>query len=118
MKDILIDNKNIYNFEYNFLKIFSLVTKLTLLLFIFGIIQESNTLIIKMNFIVKICLGLFLMYRFNSYRKYKIKFTELDRKVAYSAGLYILLISFVDYTSKYIIDIRNYIHSVRTSLNI
>ena len=109
MKDILIDNKDIYNFEYNFLVIFSWVTKFTVLLFIIGFIQNKPQWFINFNFVVKLCLALFLMYRFNSYRKYKITFTDLDRKVCYSAGLYIFLLSFIEYINIYTDKLRSYI---------
>jgi hypothetical protein len=107
MKDILIDNKEFYNFELNFLIFFSFITKATFVLFIIGFFQKKNDYMVEFNFIVKILLALFLIYRFNNYRKYKIEFTELDRKVCYSAGIYIILISFFDLINKYIDTIRS-----------
>jgi len=107
MSDILIDNKNLYNFEVNFIKYFSFITKFTVILFIVGFFQSKPTYIIQINFIVKVILALFLIYRFNSYRKHKIEFTELDRKVCYSAGIYIIVISFVDLINHYTDYIRS-----------
>jgi hypothetical protein len=52
-------------------------------------ILHKKYLYLKINFIIKILIALFMIYRFNSYRKYKIQFTELDRKVAFSAGLFL-----------------------------
>jgi len=109
MSDILIDNKKFYDFELKFLTFFSFITKLTVILFIIGFFQSKPTLIIQFNFVVKVILALFLMYRFNKYRKDKITFTELDRKVCYSAGLYIILISFFDLINHYTEYIRNII---------
>jgi hypothetical protein len=107
MGDILIDNKDFYNFELNFLKFFSFITKFTVLLFIIGFLQNKPTILAQFNFVIKIILALFLIYRFNSYRKHKINFTELDRKVCYSAGIYIILISFFDLINHYTEYIRN-----------
>lgn len=107
MSDILLDNKNFYNFELKFLTYFSYVTKLTVLLFLIGIFQNKPTILIQFNFVVKVILAIFLIYRFNSYRKHKIEFTELDRKVCYSAGIYIILISFLDIINYYTETIRN-----------
>jgi len=109
MGDILIDNKDFYNFEVKFLQYFSFVTKLTVVLFIIGIFQSKPTFMIQFNFVVKVILAAFLIYRFNSYRKNKIEFTELDRKVCYSAGIYIILISFFDL-------INHYTHYIRSNL--
>jgi hypothetical protein len=102
MSDILIDNKYFYNFELNFLTFFSFITKVTFVLFLIGFFQTKNDYIITFNFIVKVILAFFLLYRFNRYRKHKIEFTELDRKVCYSAGIYIILISFFDLLNNYI----------------
>jgi hypothetical protein len=107
MSDVLIDNKKLYNFEVNFIKYFSFITKFTVILFIVGFFQSKPTYIIQINFVVKVVLALFLIYRFNSYRKHKIEFTELDRKVCYSAGIYIILISFVDLINHYTDYIRS-----------
>jgi hypothetical protein len=107
MSDILIDNKKFYNFELKFLNYFSFVTKLTVILFLIGFFQNKPSILIQFNFVVKIILALFLIYRFNSYRKHKIEFTELDRKVCYSAGIYIILISFLDIVNYYTEYIRN-----------
>ena len=106
MSDILIDNKDFYNFEVKFLQYFSFITKLTVVLFIIGFFQSKPTFIIQFNFVVKTILALFLIYRFNNYRKHKIEFTELDRKVCYSAGIYIILISFFDLIDHYTDTIR------------
>jgi hypothetical protein len=108
MKDILIDNKFIYNLEINFIKIFSIITKIILFLFIIGIFEEKPRNFIVINSIVKIMISLFLIYRFNKYRK-KIIFTELDRKVIYSSALYIIIISFADIFQKFIHKIRSII---------
>jgi hypothetical protein len=107
MSDILIDNKYFYNFELNFLTFFSFITKVTFVLFLIGFFQTKNDYIITFNFIVKVILAFFLLYRFNRYRKHKIEFTELDRKVCYSAGIYIILISFFDLLNNYIDIIRS-----------
>ena len=107
MSDILIDNKKFYNFELNFLTFFSFITKFTVVLFIVGFFQNKPMWLVQFNFVIKVILALFLIYRFNSYRKHKIEFTELDRKVCYSAGIYIILISFFDLINHYTEYIRN-----------
>lgn len=109
MKDFLVDNKTLYNFEYYFLSIFSKITIVVVVLFLVGIFQEKPLLYLKFNFFVKILLALFLIYRFNSYRNNKIVFTELDRKVCYSAGKFILVFSFIDYFNHYTYKIREVI---------
>ena len=109
MADLLVDNKNIYNFELNFMYYFGICTKITMILFFIGFLQEKPTIYLEFNFIVKFILGLFLIYRFNSYRKNKIVFTELDRKICYSSGIYIVVISLGDYLLSLSYEIRSHI---------
>ena len=107
MPDLLVDNKTIYNLEYNFITAFSYITKISLVLFMVGIFQSKPLYLIEINFFIKVLISLFLVYRFNKYRTSKIVFTELDRKVAYSAGTYILLISFIDISEYYLQLLRS-----------
>ena len=107
MSDILVDNKSIYNIEISIVKLFSYTSKIVLVLFLIGVFQEKPLYIIELNYILKIIIALFLVYRFNSYRKHPIAFTELDRKVTFSAGMYILVISFVDIITYYTHEIRS-----------
>jgi len=105
MPDILVDNKTIYNFEIAIVKLFSYTSKVVLILFLVGIFQEKPIYVIEFNYMLKIAIALFLIYRFNSYRK-AVVFTELDRKVTYSAGMYILVISFFDIFAQFTGEIR------------
>ena len=107
--DPLIDNKTLYNFELNFLAYFNWITAATIILFIVGFFNTRPTFITKFNFVVKLGLALFLIYRFNDYRKNRIEFTELDRKICLSSGIYIFTISFIDYINTYMDDIKKII---------
>jgi hypothetical protein len=107
--DVLVDNKHVYNFEYNVLVFFSIATKLVLIFFIIGLFQEHPHNFIEILMVIKVLLGIFLVYRFNRWRQHKITFTELDRRVAFSAGQYIILLAILDYVVKYVDEIRNFI---------
>ena len=111
MPDILVDNKTIYNLEIAFIKIFSFITKISIFLFMVGFFQEKPISILKINYLIKIAIAFFLIYRFNPYRTGKIMFTDLDRKVAYSAGVYILTLSFIDILNQYVNMFRSQITS-------
>jgi len=107
MSDLLVSNKVFYDFELNFLIVFGWITKITFVLFFIGFINKTPDIFVEFYSIVKIFLGIFLIYRFNSFRNDKVVFTELDRKVCYSAGIFIILISFIDIMNKYIDIIRS-----------
>ena len=108
-KDILVDNKNIYNLEYNFIHYFGIITKISFVFFFLGILNSNVDIILQIAFVVKVLIALFLIYRFNNWRSEKVQFTDLDRKSAYSAGTFILLISFSDIIVQYTDEIRSYI---------
>lgn len=116
MSDFIVDNKTLYNFQYYFLRIFSFILKITFILYITGFLNIKPPFLIQFNFILKITIALFLIYRFNSYRKNKIKFTELDRKIGHSAGLYILIVSFADILNRYTELTRDFVIRNKTSL--
>jgi len=109
MPDVLIDNKAIYNFEYKFITFCSYVTKLTVFLFMIGFFQQKPTSYVKLNIFIKTLISVFLIYRFNKYRTSKIVFTELDRKVVYFAGVYILTLTFIDLYEHYMELLRSHI---------
>jgi len=54
-----------------------------------GIGYKAPQAMVTFNYYLKVLIGIFLVYRFNSYRKH-IKFEEFDRRVAFSAGMFIL----------------------------
>ena len=107
MGDILVDNKKLYDFELNFITFLNLINLISITLFIIGFFQLQPELILKFNIFFKVILALFLIYRFNGYRKQKIRFTELDRKICFSTGVFIILISFIDIITYNIEFIRN-----------
>ena len=92
-----MDVYRIENFIIDWIGVFSF----TMLILLFaGILQKEPTFFVEFVFLFKVCISFFLIYRFNSFRK-DIKFTELDRKVCFAAGVNILLISFADLIQEY-----------------
>jgi hypothetical protein len=87
-----------------------------ILLFL-GILQKEPTFFVEFVFLFKVGISLFLIYRFNKFRK-DIKFTDLDRKVCFAAGVNILLISFADLIQEYTKKIKDYLNSIEPPLDI
>jgi len=69
----------------------------------FGWIQEP-ILFQQISFAVKCIVGLLLMYRFNDFWPSKT-FTEVDRKICFLAGTYIVAFTIGDYLKRDIIPI-------------
>ena len=79
---------DIYHIQH---KIFDYVTFLTYFLYIIvalGISVSAPQYLETLLFYTKLYISFFLIYRFNPFRK--TKFTPLDVKIAYNAGIFLL----------------------------
>ena len=61
---------------------------------IFGLSRDAQEYLKYLQFFVQIYVCLFLIIRFNPFTK--TKFTSLDKRVAFSAGLFIFTTSFIN----------------------
>ena len=106
----MIKPKHIHHVLYHLqTRIFTTFIVLTYLSYIgiaIGVQILSPDSIDTLDYYTKIYVCLFLLYRFNPFRK--IKFNELDRKIAFSAGVFLLSTTFINtFLEKYIKVIMN-----------
>lgn len=106
----MIKTKHIHHVLYSLqTRIFTTFIVLTYLSYIgiaIGVQILSPESIDTLDYYTKIYVCLFLLYRFNPFRK--IKFNELDRKIAFSAGVFLLTTTFINtFLEKYIKVIMN-----------
>lgn len=78
-------------------------------LIFFGLSSNAPKYLNSLNFYVHIFISSFLLYRFNPFRT--IQFNELDRKVAFSAGVFIMT------TSAFSELVLNHISRIHNSFN-
>jgi hypothetical protein len=109
MSDWLVDNPFFYDNAYFFIQYFEYISQLVFILFIIGFFTNKPSGFLAVNFAIKLMFSLFLIYRFNDYRQNKIKLTDLDRKICFSAGIYIFMFSFLDIIQSYIERLRELI---------
>lgn len=99
-------NKNILDFQH---KMFTLVIVITWVLYIgiaTGLSINAPKYLETFDYYVKIYVSLFLLWRFNPFTK--TTFTELDRKIAFSAGILIFATtSLHSLLVKYLSEIKN-----------
>ena len=81
-------NMKLHHFQEFFFNIFILLTYILIFLSALGLSSHASTYLNEMGYYVRIYICLFLIWRFNPFRH--ITFTDLDRKIAFSAGLFIL----------------------------
>jgi len=107
-----MDKKKIlYDFQNNGFQLFIFISYLLYGLSIIGLWRNAPKYIQTLDSYVKIYICLFLIYRFNPLRT-NIKFTELDRKIVFSAGLFILATTAINSIA------LNYLSSIKSKITI
>ena len=80
--------------------LFNIVSLLFSILLLFGLLQTEAAVFQKISFVVKIIVGILLLYKFNDFFPQK-QFTILDRKICFLAGTYIIAFTLGDYASNH-----------------
>jgi len=105
----MYNNKELHTFQF---RVFTLVVNVTWILYIVIALNLSISAPEYLNYlqsVMKIYISLFLIYRFNQFRS--VKFTELDSKIAFSSGLFLLGTTAIDeILTNYISSIKQYIN--------
>jgi len=98
-------NKNIHMLQS---KVFSLTVYITWALYIIialGLSAKAPQYLDDLQYYVKIYICLFLIYRFNPFRR--VRFTELDANIAFSAGLFLLATTAIgSFLKSYLTEIK------------
>ena len=87
-------NKELYKFQDFGFNIFIITTYSLYILFAVGIFKSAPQYLETLDYYVKIYISLFLLWRFNPFRT--INFTELDRKISFSAGVFLFTTSAIN----------------------
>jgi cytochrome c biogenesis protein CcdA len=85
----MISKTNLHEAQSKFFNLFIYISYALLFISALGISQTAPKYLDSMEYYIRIYICLFLMWRFNPLKE-KYEFTELDRKIAFSAGLFIL----------------------------
>lgn len=83
----MINKNHLYTFQEKAFDIIILVSWLLYLLIALRLSVHAPNYLDDLEFYIKLYVSLFLLYRFMPFRK--IKFTDLDRKIAFNAGIFI-----------------------------
>jgi hypothetical protein len=81
-------HKHLHKFQD---KAFTFILYLSWLLYfsiLFGLYASAPEYLDTLHSFIKIYVSLFLIYRFNPFRR--VKFTSLDAKIAFSSGMFLL----------------------------
>lgn len=84
----------LYEIQYHAFDTFIVITYLTYGLLMLGVLTSAPSYMEYLDYGVKIYVSLFLIWRFNMFQK--VRFSELDRKIAFSAGMFLLATTAID----------------------
>jgi hypothetical protein len=84
----MISKKNVHDFQDKLFNVFIFVSWSLIIISTLGFSQDAPTFLLDLNYYVSIYICLFLMWRFHPFKS-SYEFTNLDRKIAFSAGLFI-----------------------------
>jgi hypothetical protein len=81
--------KNIHILQDNLFNVFIYVSYFLMVMSFLGLSSSAPKYLENLDYYIRIYICLFLIWRFNPIRHVD-KFTDLDRKIAFSAGVFIL----------------------------
>ena len=95
-----------YFFSYEgIFVILSTVVNAFFIFYALGFLKDQNQLVETISVFLKVFIGVFLVVRFNPFHnvlKERKTFSEFDRKVVYSAGVYMLIINGIVVYNNYV----------------
>jgi hypothetical protein len=103
-------NKDLHSFQT---QAFSFILYLTWILYFaitFGLSANAPQYLNDMQYYLKIYVSLFLILRFNPFRR--VRFTKLDAKIAFSAGMFLLATTAINTI------LMNYLNIIKTKLGL
>ena len=102
---------NIHKLQTIIFNIVIYTTYILYLLITLGLSENAPEYLDNIQYYTKLYISLFLIYRFNPFRQ--VKFTSLDAKITFSAGLFLLSTTFVNSIIKsYLSDIKIFLHKI------
>lgn len=96
----MIHHKHITSIQNTIFNYILILSYILYFLIFFGLSKVAPEYLIKLQYWTKIYISLFLIFRFNFFRK--VEFIDLDRKVAFSAGIFLLTTTIFDQFIKYV----------------
>lgn len=84
-----MDKKQLHNYQETTFDIVTYVSYGLLIISSLGFYSVSPQYMEKLDYYIRVYICMFLLWRFHPFRTH-YDFTELDRKIAFSAGVFIL----------------------------
>ena len=106
----MVFNKDLHKFQNNLFDILTYITTILYIIIALGLSASAPEYLDYLNSFIKIYVSLFLIYRFNPFRR--VRFTGLDAKISFSAGVFLLA------TTAMASVLKNYLSELKEYINI
>ena len=111
---IMVFFKKLNDFQEKIFDIIIFISYALIVISFLGLFNNAPTYLSEMDYYFRIYICLFLIWRFNPLRSVYI-FTNLDRKIAFNAGIFILTTTIL---KQYIDNVKNKVQENRYVTNI
>jgi hypothetical protein len=105
----MVFHENIHIFQNRMFDTIMYITYSLYIIVALGLSSKAPQYLDDLLYFTKLYVSLFLVYRFNPFRK--VKFTNLDAKIAFSAGTFLLATTAIDSV------IKSYLSVLRDKIN-
>jgi hypothetical protein len=104
----MIFNKDLHRFQNRMYDIVVYITWILYIVIALGLSANAPQYLDDLQNFIKLYVSLFLIYRFNPFRR--VKFTGLDAKIAFSAGVFLLATTAINSVlHNYLSELKQYI---------
>lgn len=104
----MVFNKSLHRFQDRIYDIVVYVTWFLYIIIALGLSANAPEYLDDLQNFIKLYVSLFLIYRFNPFRR--VKFTGLDAKIAFSAGVFLLATTAINSVlHNYLSELKQYI---------
>ena len=104
----MVFNLNLHRFQDRMFDIIMYITWVLYVVIALGLSANAPQYLDDLQYYIKLYVSIFLIYRFNPFRR--VKFTGLDAKIAFSAGVFLLATTAINSVlQNYLSDLKQYI---------
>jgi hypothetical protein len=100
--------KKLNEFQETFFDIFINISFFLIIVSFFGLSNIAPKFLDTLEYYIRIYICLFLIWRFNPFRHIN-KFTDLDRKIAFNAGMFIITTTALN---QYLVNIKGDVQNI------
>lgn len=105
----MVFNKRLHSFQNRMYDIVVYITWILYIMIALGISANAPEYLDELQNFIKLYVSLFLIYRFNPFRR--VRFTELDGKIAFSAGVFLLATTAINsILHNYLSNVKQYLY--------